>query len=212
MICTSKAQDPSYIPYTYPEFEQQQWKKKWYLTDATSLLSVGFHAYSCQLSLSSSPFRSLGLQCFLSSETIHISLVYISFIWVSWGHFCYLQPNDSLSKMTARFRFFPESSFLKVEPGSMSVDLHIVGPPLPKELPPSCRIVFLQEPPEHIRLTLLLQFSIPVTNEYISLCSEVLKAWHSTLGLLWNLKHLYVNSQPNATFYVPYLKEMSDLK
>lgn len=82
----------------------------------------------------------------------------------------------------------------------------------PEELTPSCRIVFLQEPPEHIWLTLLLQLSIPVTNKYISFCSEMHKAWHSTLGLLWNLKHLYVNSQPNATFYVQYLKEMSDLK
>lgn len=89
---------------------------------------------------------------------------------------------------------------------------HCGSPPPHEELPPSCRIVFLQEPPEHIRLTLLLQLSIPVTNEYISLCSETLKAWHSILGLLWNLKHFYVNSQPNATFYVQYLKEMSDLK
>lgn len=54
--------------------------------------------------------------------------------------------------------------------------------------------------------------SVPVTNKYISLCSEMLKAWHSTLGLLWNLKRLYVNSQPNATFYIQYLNIMSDLK
>lgn len=95
-------------------------RKKWCLTDVTSLLSVGFHAQSVANSvLAHFLSGSLGLQCFLSSETIHISLVYISFIWVSWGHFCCLQPNDSVSKMTARTGIYlPKSRSRSIVPGS----------------------------------------------------------------------------------------------